>query len=484
MRPISAPWLLRFRRRELEVRLLAQGEPGDDAELAWTHALGGESAAVPPTDCRTTRFGPDVVLLRFRIADYACAGLIYRVRCGRYRSLPMRVPPDPGPGQVWRFLVTSDHQGMRGVRRTVEAVDRMARAAPFHGVLFAGDLASIPDERGAWCGGPEGLAFFDTMAAPVEAIFRDDGAASAEAGGEKLSGRGVPAAGEAHPGWPVLSTTPIYACPGNHDVSCAEPRGATAAERFEAVTPDCWDIATFSALMLPVGAAHGPEAPPGCYAAEIGPLRILALFVANRWVRGDHERLTGPCYEPPGRFIFESIEPGSRQLGWLAGQVREPESVAGAAADRAGTARAAALRVALLHHPPYAQGFNALPVFGHPLAYEVNLIDRHVVPLIEPWAQLVLSGHNHAVNHHVIRGVHYYESSHMGAGKEPFAFGADGYPAREPMGHPGSFFLGQSEESYFSVLETFAGPGPVRARMELYRALPGGSSEPAYAFTL
>ncbi len=480
MRPISAPWLLRFRPRELEVRLLAEGDPASGVELEWQGPHDSRPAIARPAGWRPTRLGPAVHVLRFAIAGYAGAGLRYRLHCGGRRSLVMRVAPDPGPGETWRFLVASDHQNLRGVRRCAAAVDRLARTAAFHGVLFAGDLANVPDERTVWCGGAEGTAFLDTMAAPVQAVF-PDGLQTPRAGAREAAAPGGPASGapKAPRGWPVLSTAPIFACAGNHEVSSAEPRGASPAERFDAVTPDRWDIATFAALMLPAEADAG-AAPLGCYAAEIGPLSVLALFVANRWMPGDHERRTGPCYEPPGRFIFESIEPGSRQLAWLAAQV----AAAGAVGPRAPQGPAPMLRVALLHHPPYAQGFNTWPLFGHPPEYEANLIDRHVVPLLERWARLVLSGHNHAVNHHVVRGVHYHESSHMGAGKEACAHDPDGRPAREPMGHPGEFFAGHPEASYFSVLRVVAGPARVRASLEVHRALAGGATEVVREFDL
>jgi hypothetical protein len=175
----------------------------------------------------------------------------------------------------------------------------------------------------------------------------------------------------------------------------------------------------------------------------------------------------------PGRFIFEPITPGSAQFAWLRAQV---------AADDAG--REARLRLVLCHHPPYAQGTNAVPLFGEPLGYRSHQIHEHLVPRIRGWADLVLSGHNHALNHHHVDGVHYLESSHMGPGKPPYATDADGLPAREPLGHAACFYTGDAEATYFSVLEAIRGGRRLKARVSCYRVSGRSPLEETYGFII
>lgn len=476
IRPLSAPWLLRFDPDLLEVRLLVSGGPGCDLSLTWRGEGTCVQSSISPRELCSTRLGNHVTLARFAVEGYSGSGGEYQIRAGASSTPWLAVPPDPAPGESWRFLILSDHHGYSGCLLTMRAVARAASRQPFHGILFAGDMGSLPDDPASWFGSPDGLSFLDSMAAPVGEVFRDCGAGGVDAqseGAERIC----------RIGWPLLSTAPIFACPGNHEVS--SERGADARERAVRVSPDSWNIETFRALFLRARAAGVPDAAPaaalGCYAASIGPLRILTLFVARRWVPGDHSTRTGPCYELPGRFIFEPITPGSPQLewvqSWIVGSEGNPPAVAG-------SAESPALHVAVFHHPPFAQGGNAVPLFDEPVSYRTNLIARHLVPIIEPWAHLVLSGHNHAVNHHLIRGVHYFESSHMGTGKAPRARLPDGTPAPEPLGHPALFFAGEEPTTFYSVLDAAVHTQGVRARLSVYRVHPGGWAEEEYGFML
>ncbi len=496
MRPLCAPWLLRFEPGVLDVRCLVRvEEEAADADLSALGALvrvsGRSVTRVPPAGLQTTPLGPEVRLMRVRLPGYAGSGLDYALQCGPHRSRWIRVPPDPPPGEAWRFVVASDHQCQPGARASLPAIARLARQRTLHGWLFAGDLVALPDDPASWFGAADGLSFLDNTAAPADRVFAPEARDRDPEETDRIVGP------------TLLSSLPLLTCAGNHEVSGGQPPGASPAERFARVAPDRWEIATFARLMLPEGSDPGPgdpafapaagadrgpqepalgTAPPGCYTAHFGPLRLIGLLVARRWVPGDHERRTGPCYEPPGRFIFEPITPGSRQLRWLEAQTGPHGD--GSAPRTVAPEREPAIHVVLMHHPPYAQGFNTVPPFSEPIDYNGHQIDRHLVPLLRPWADLVLSGHNHAVNHHEVDGVHFFESSHLATGKTAYRRAADGRPATEPLGHPSSFFAGESDATYFSILEVRSGPAGWRAEMEVHRVLTGGWTEVAYHFIL
>jgi hypothetical protein len=474
--PLSSPWILRMAPGAVEVRLLVHlgrgarssecpaGETGladDELGLHWEARETNADGTLRRALLQPTRLGADIALAAFRVGDYAGTGARYRISCGRQHSPWISIPADPCPGETWRFLILSDHQLKPGSLVTAKAVARTAGQRPFHGLLFPGDLVDVPDDAASWFGRPDGLSFFDSLAAPATELFRD-----------------TPEPREVAAGLPLLSATPIFVCPGNHEISF--PEAVNAKERVGGVAPGGWDIRTFSQLFRPAASR------PGWYAAAVGPLDLLSLFVCRRWVPGVHETRGGPCYEHPGRFIFEPIHPGSPQYEWLAGRVGSEGGSAsllnrGAEPDHAWQG-CLPLRVALLHHPPFAQGCNALPLFGKPVEYKENLIATHLVPLLERWADLVLSGHNHAVNHHRIDGVHYFESSHMASAFRPARQLSDGRPAAEPLGHPALFFASEEGFTFFSTLEVTAEGAGRSVWVRTYRVHSSGVSEEEYAF--
>ncbi|MFC1573531.1 metallophosphoesterase family protein [Candidatus Eisenbacteria bacterium] len=467
-KPLSSPWLLQFQPTVLEVRLLARTAGDVDGELFWLaespdRDLGSVEAEISVTadEISLGRLGSDVVLLRFPIVDYEGTGGRYRIRLGDRFTSWLHIPCHPLPGQPWRFLLASDHHCRPAALGTLRAVSRFMSQKPCHGILFSGDMVGIPDDLTSWVGANDGASFLESMAAPVDRIFHPS---------EQLTEQ------TARAGWPLLSTAPILACPGNHEVS--SDSGDSPQKRFYRITPIDWNLETFSKLFMPVETETGATtAPPGCFVTTMGPLRVLSTFVARRWVPGDHDTQSGPCYQPPGRFIFESIAPDSRQVTWIRRQIAD-------SADQANGERGRSLHIALLHHSPYAQGFNARPSFDDPPAYRTNQIVRSLVPLLEPWADLVLSGHNHAVNHHHIGGVHYFESSHMSIGKPPRMRLPDGTPAPEPLGHPSEFFAAEEGGTFFSVLEVVETDVGFSGGVTCYRVQAGGWAEEEYAFEL
>lgn len=358
---ISGPWLVRYGPDEAEVRVLVSGDgTGVQLQCDGYRAQSMAMTALP-------RLGPRVAVARGVLPASAFLGGRYAIRTAQGQSAWVPIQPDPRPGEPWRFLVLSDHHGHPAARRTLDAID-----GDCHGILFAGDAGQDPDRLETWVGKADGAAFIDTMSGPV---------------------RDFTAAGEIKAG--PMAHAPILATPGNHDV---------AVTRLD---PPTWDVETYTALFAPTDSA----APPGCFAAQIGPLNFLSLLVARRFVPGDHERRTGPCYTMPGRFIFQPPEELAR---WVAGQERRPGQ----------------WHAALLHHSPYSQGHNAHPPFGPPPEYRESLLIRELLPVLEPWADLVVSGHNHAVQHHRVGGTHFLEASQMAFALPASPMGSDSPSAR------------------------------------------------------
>jgi hypothetical protein len=186
--------------------------------------------------------------------------------------------------------------------------------------------------------------------------------------------------------------------------------------------------------------------PADYYAVRIGDVWVCSLFVTRWYAKGKHDARTGPTYEAPGRWIFETIARGSLQYEWLRASLISREC------------RTARVRIVQLHHGIYSQGHSAVPPFGIPPEYEEDLLVRDLVPLLRNGeVGLVLNGHNHIVNHRIVDGIHYVESSHAGNTYKPYARLPDGAYAPEPHGHPSRLIISEPEAGYFSVLETAGG---------------------------
>ncbi len=449
MHRLSKPWQLRFDHRSSEIRLLVRlGEPAASAQLraVWrTSAEGDEGPRAPsiPAALGATPLGPDIFVARFAIPAGPSGGRC-EICCGDEALPEITVRPEPVGDEPWRFLIASDYQNDPGADLTVQAIDRFHRKQPLQGLLFPGDLAQIADDLESWVAvGPDS----GSHARP----FLDR--------------------------WSLLPEVPIFVAPGNHEVSsCA---GESAAERAEGVSPADWNLDTCEALFLPAAPVESAsrQDPRACYRVRWGPLDLISIFVARRWIRGNHRERTGPTYEAPGRFIYQKVTPGSSLHVWLGQQLGER------AVERSAESQ---LRLILCHHPPFAQGINAVPPFDDPPGYSTNTIAEHLVPLISNWADLFISGHNHIVNHHRVGRIHYLEASHLGAGKGAAARLPDGRPAPEPRGHPSSFFASEAHARFFAVLEVrrMKGVGEPAAAVMVYRVEPGGHFECDYEFTL
>ena len=452
--PLSAPWRLRFDCQSHEIRLLVRlrGQPGrDQLEAIWWASAAGDEEQPPlsiPAQLSATPFGPEIFVARFTVPGEPSGGRC-QVRCGEQMSSEMIVRPEPAAEEPWRFLIASDYQNDPAADLALRAIERFHRSKPLHGLLFPGDLVQVADDLESWISVGPGS---DSSARP----FLDR--------------------------WGLLRDVPIFVAPGNHEVSSSA--GKSPAERAENVSPADWNLDTCEVLFLPAAPDERASRrdPRACYRVRWGPLDLVSIFVASRWVRGNHRERTGPAYEAPGRFIYQQVTPDSSLHRWLGRQIGEHSDGAAADLQSAGSP----LRLILCHHPPFAQGINAVPPFDDPLDYKTNTIAEHLVPLISNWADGFISGHNHIVNHHRVGGVHYLEASHLGVGKGAAAWLPDGRPAPEPQGHPSCFFASETQARFFAVLEVCRpeGSGEPRAGVVVYRVEPGGHFECDYEFTL
>ncbi|MBU1699032.1 MAG: metallophosphoesterase [Candidatus Eisenbacteria bacterium] len=400
----------------------------------------GQTARFLPDEQPPSPVWPGVLAARFQVECKRWDS--YRMLGKRWETAWMSLPrscraddPDRSPETPPEFLILSDLQLLPLIASTIPAAMDRHLKDPVDGVLFAGDMVTHPERREDWWGDSTGRSFFD-LTSPV-----------------------------ASPG--LLATSLLIPCPGNHDISSAY--GATAEERFDNVKPDDWNLRVYSHLFpLPRHSAAFQElrrnvAGPGIgpsdyYANRLGDVWIGSLFVTRAYVSGNHDACTGPAYESPGRFIFEPVTMGSPQYRWLEEQLRSP------------ACRSARVRIVLMHHGIYAQGHSALPPFGYPPDYEEDLLVRDLVPLLkEGCVDLVVNGHNHIVNHRIVDGIHYVESSHTGVTYQPYKRLPDGEWSPEPWGHPSRLLMHEPDTGFFSILHT-NGVG----RLQTFRVDPGG----------
>jgi hypothetical protein len=403
------------------VNILIEERNGGGSVPAASLALSdgtGERLLTPGRVVRSPAW-PDVWVARFMVEPQS-EGTRYRIFGDGWDTPPLHVPRSRRKLTGLRFLILSDLQLLPLISETLSAATALHEKSAFDGLLYPGDMVEAPERREDWWGDSSGRSFFDLLG-------RNDGAG-------------------------ILPTTLFLPCPGNHDISAA--RGATPHDKLNNVQPDDWNLRIYNHLLglpeLPeevletrrrkIGGGVGPS---DYYSLRLGDIWIGSLFVTRAYFKGDHETRTGAAYEWPGRFIFEPITEGSVQHEWLRRELSSDEC------------RSARLRVVLLHHGIFTQGHSAVLPFGIPTEYEVDFLYRDLFPLLRDGnVNIVLNGHNHVVNHHVIEGIHFVESSHIGATYGPYARMPDGAYATEPHGHPSRLFITEPGSRYFSVLET------------------------------
>jgi hypothetical protein len=337
--------------------------------------------------------------------------------------------PAATEGQAVRLLLTSDHQLKAMTPANLEKVAETV-GVELDGVLFAGDLVNVPDRASEWFDSATGLAFF--------------------AG---LTGRGNNTlGGRTYRGAPLLQHTPLFPAIGNHEVmgrlsggpldtqfndpqprEVAEQRwaaGEGAGDRETWIRANSWDTTTYEE-MFPAPASR--EGGPKWWAATVGDVRIVSLFVTQIWRspspsgRGKFQEAAGDLTTPErwgyGQHIFEPIKAGSAQYDWLVRELRSPQW------------RNARYRVVMYHHPAHGLGDNSAPPFTDPVQtverdpqtgavtavrYAYPLEDDHILRDLEPLfsehgAHLVHNGHSHLWNRfRNAAGVHWIETSNVG----------------------------------------------------------------------
>ncbi|MBI4349710.1 MAG: glycosyltransferase family 4 protein [Elusimicrobia bacterium] len=340
----------------------------------------------------------------------------------------------PPKGAPLTLLLTSDHQLKP---RSAANIQKAAETAgTIDAVVFAGDLANVPDRASEWFDDARGNAFFPVLQ------------------GRASYALACPGGTITYRGAPVIQSAPLFTAIGNHEVMGrfrpetslskqifdAYPRGEAAKRLKErgakaggrALEDESHNVRTYEELFTLPRSGPGGER---YYATTFGDVRLVSLFATRQWRPGPEEApephrgkyaeraedLADPSRWGFGSLIFEPIGRGSAQFEWL------KREVAGAPWRRA------AVRVAFFHEPVHTLGDKAVPAFTDPVpvverkdgrvvavAYEYppekNFLVHDVAPLLEEaGAHLVLYGHSHLWNRfRSARGTSYLETSNVG----------------------------------------------------------------------
>lgn len=355
-------------------------------------------------------------------------------------SATYTLTPALAKGAGARLMLTSDHQAMPNTATNIELA--AATMGVIDAVVFAGDLANVPDRASEWFDDDRGCAFFPVL----------QGAAAREDRGGHL---GVGAA--------VIQNTPLFPAIGNHEVQgrrdgvpgltasfnapvpreIAEQAWQTRAAADETRTREQWVIdnsfstTTYEEIFtLPTN----EDGHSRYYATTIGNVRLITLYSTRIWrgtannanpadrqgnsrYQDGAETLDDPMLQGYGEFVFEDLAKGSKQYEWLVRELKSPERLA------------AEYTIVQLHEGPHGLGDNVAPAYAHPerieerddadkltgVRYEYsqarNFLATDLAPLLESeGVQLVYNGHSHLWNRFLAdNGVtHYLEASNTG----------------------------------------------------------------------
>ncbi|AIE74349.1 metallophosphoesterase family protein [Synechocystis sp. PCC 6714] len=345
--------------------------------------------------------------------------------------------PSPPAEKPLKILLTSDHQLMPMVAANIQQA--IAVYGDFDAVFHAGDMVNVPDRASEWFDDRRGRSFFPVL----------QGRASVQLGNR------------IYHGGQILQSTPMFPCPGNHEVmgrnsqskalhlqfKDARPQAIAEEEYFEQqdfsdqqydpvqvnqwIQDHSFNFQTYREIFsLPPTPAPEKQ----YYAVSFGNIRLVSLMVTNVWrsaqqnlaVAGRYQESDQQLHEPEnwghGQHIFEPITPGSRQYEWL------KEELGGEAF------RQAKYKIVMFHHPPHSLGGNVTPPYTDPQPYEEyspngtmvhrryhypkgdDQIIKYLIPLLEnAGVQLVFYGHSHLWNRFVSpRGTHFLETSNVG----------------------------------------------------------------------
>ena len=358
--------------------------------------------------------------------------LPYHVEVGgdeAQRSATFHLRPAPRDTPV-QLMLASDHQLHPNATRAMELAHQTF--GPVDGIVFAGDLANVPDRAADWFHSPG--AFFRSLRGRADAT-----------GSDRRVSRGAP----------LLQETPLWPAIGNHEVQgrvgpdrgltmSAVPRHVAAAhcpgclvgpERERWIEDHSWSVRTVEELFrLPTN----PSGHSRWYATTIGDVRLVTLFHTRQWRPADADanpsrrtrpsrfqesqrHLDEPLEQGHGCHVFQDLDPDGDQFRWLRDEL--------ASAERA----ACRYTIVQLHEGAHGWGGNVEPPFGTPerieerdeagqlvgIRYEYdrarNHLARTVMPLLEDaGVQLVYSGHSHVWNRFAHGGTQYLEASNTG----------------------------------------------------------------------
>lgn len=349
-----------------------------------------------------------------------------------------------------RFLLTSDSQSMPLAAPAIAQVPNLCPDLDF--ILYPGDLADHPYLPEDWwselaLGDPSGAPRHERLTQGFFPIFQGTARLEWEGGEIRTSGA------------PLLQRLPLYACPGNHEVS---GENGFHGVRPLNVDPKGWNVTSFEELFGP------PELPVGrrrYYSFTYGNIAFAMLFVSRAWRPGNHNLRSGLIYEEThpgdperwsyGCFPFELITPGSPQYRWLEQTLRSRAF------------QEAEYRIVAMHHPIFTRGHDRLPPFVEPQAVEVrdrseggpliarryeyppdqDILRKYLVPLFKATGvHLVVNGHSHVYSRFNVGGITYVESSNLG--------NTYGWNPLEVAGEDCRAWLSNPNESYFSVIDT------------------------------
>jgi len=283
------------------------------------------------------------------------------------------------PGEAFAFLVMSDAQ----FRPESAATLRQAGSRHADLCIWPGDLINNADVWSQWGNCPGGcpgdlpedsLRFWNMMQQTSSSpwIAKED--------------------------IRLAQYVPLYPAPGNHEWDDQ----SNMDDLQNGIADD--DLCTYIQMFRPL--YPDQETEPGgrhWYSFDYGDVHFVSLSVSRWWQKLEDNSgdTTGYRDIRPGRYIWDPVHAGSPQYEWLKN-------------DLASTARK--YIVVFHHHSVFGTGINIWPPFG-PVSsgYDPDLIHQDLVPLYEKHrVSLVLTGHDHLLEHFEVNGIHYCQASALG----------------------------------------------------------------------
>ena len=292
----------------------------------------------------------------------------------------------PPPGTPVKFILLSDLQLQPQTPSTV----RLAGEQGADFIVYNGDLVNDPIRAGEW---------FSLPGTPEIDERRWFNVMQQTAGGCRL-----------------LQYTPIFPCPGNHEIDDQRTMTDKTFARRDAMS-----LRIYMQLFRPLypEQEYGPNG-RHWYSMDYGDLHLVSLS-AFRW-------FAWPAHEKPGWFLFDHIGKGSAQYEWLKEDLitAQRRKYIWVSMHWHVFNRSQATRV------PFTQ---PISLAGNPAReiypQEEDYVLRDLKPLWEKYAVHAVSyGHAHVYERYTSNGIQYVEASSIGNtyrnGKDPTCSGQEG----------------------------------------------------------